>query len=254
MNMNWKTGFLCICLKCIKESVLHKSTMYCNLFFFSSSSSFPTQSLCGAEWLHRCFEGTVHWQCNGPALPIPASPVWIHCPAPESVPPESYPHQPAGGSRGTGPTGHTHAHWGWVNTHSKATRVVKSFYNFYNHKCTNPHAMILSLAQVSGYSGGACSHYCVDWQMNFSSDRSPGLKSFLSSASCPSRTTHGSWAPPGRSSFCWPAWRSTAPRCWATSPTSPTNTPRQTMSCRGEECTAYVTHLLFTHWFWFSNM
>lgn len=93
----------------------------------------------------------------------------------------------------------------------------------------------------------SCSHYCADWQMNFSSDRYPGLKSFLSSVSCPSRTTHGSWAPPGRSSFCWPAWRSIAPRCWATSPTSPTNTPRQTMSCRGEEYTACVTHLLFAH-------
>lgn len=113
---------------------------------------FPTQSLCGAEWLHRCFEGTVHWQCNGPALPVPASPVWIHRPAPESVPPESYPHQPAGGSRGTGPTGHTHAHWGRVNINSKAMRVVNHFTII---KCTNPHVMILSLAQVSGHSGGA---------------------------------------------------------------------------------------------------
>lgn len=205
---------------------------------------FPTQSLCGAEWLHRCFEGTVHWQCNGPALPVPASPVWIHRPAPESVPPESYPHQPAGGSRGTGPTGHTHAHWGRVNIHSKAMRVVNHFtIIMYESSRNDP----FSCAGI-GSLRWSCSHYCVGWRMNFSSDRSPGLKSSLSSASCPSRTTHGSWAPPGRSSSCWPAWRSTAPRCWATSPTSPTNTPHQMTSCRGEECTAYVAHL------WFSNM
>lgn len=75
---------------------------------------------------------------------------------------------------------------------------------------------------------------CADWRMNSCSDRSLGSKSFRSSASCPSRTTRGSWAPPGRSSSCWPAWRSTARRFWETSPTWPTNTHRQTTSCRGE--------------------
>lgn len=130
-----------------------------------------------------------------------------------------------------------------------ASLILKHLAIFYSHKMYKSrwlasHDTLSNLSCVGiGSLRWSCSLCCVGWQMNFSSDRSPGSRSFLSSASCPSRTTRGSWVPPGRSSSCWPVWRSTAPRCSETSPASPTNTPRQTKSCRGEEHRSYV---LFT--------
>lgn len=79
---------------------------------------FTQQSFCGAKRLHRRSERAVHWQRYGPALSVLASSVWVRCTAAESVPTEPYPHQPAGGSRGTGPAWHAHAHRGWVNNTS----------------------------------------------------------------------------------------------------------------------------------------
>lgn len=228
--------------------------MYCNLFFFSSSFPFLSHTVALWSWMATpLLWGNSTLAMQWPSITRSCLTCLDTLPSPGVCTPRVIPSSASWWQQRNWP------HWAHPCSLRTGKHSFKShagcpiILEFYNHKMYKSSRNDPFSCEGIGSLRWSCSHYCVGWQMNFSSDRSPGLRSFLSSASCPSRTTHGSWAPPGRSSSCWPAWRSTAPRCWATSPTSPTNTPRQTTSCRGEECTAYVTHLLFAR-LWFSNM
>ncbi len=150
--------------------------MYCNLFFFSSSSSFPFLSHTVALW--SWMATPLLWGNSTLAVQWPSTTSsCLTCldtpPSPGVCTPESYPHQPAGGSRGTGPTGHTHAHWGRGKHSFKNHAGCQSFYI---HKMSESSRNDPFSCAGIGSLRWSCSHYCVGWRMNFSSDRSPGLK------------------------------------------------------------------------------